>query len=154
MYIYLLIQTLQYEEKHIIHESLMQTFNPPVNYVFALNDYDAITNVIPVSYLKLAWSHSILAVFFLYSMDIRPGIFLLHIYGSVDYWFHFICITCSVYSIIITLIEEKRAGLYDVVYQWVCTLKCSDFCVCPFGSMPKAICYSWCLNFIIIMVVL
>ena len=50
MYIYLLIQTLQCEQKQIIHESLLQTFNSQVNhYFFVLNDYDAITNVIPVS---------------------------------------------------------------------------------------------------------
>ena len=86
---YLLIQTLQCEQKHIIHESLLQTFNSPVisvNYFFALNDYDAITNIIPY-----------LGGFFFYGMVIRPHrIFLLHISGSVHYWFHFLCITCSV----------------------------------------------------------
>ena len=50
MYIYLLIQTLQCEQKHIIHESLLQTYNSSVSQLFfALNDYDAITNIIPVS---------------------------------------------------------------------------------------------------------
>ena len=40
MYIYLLIQTMQCELKHIIYESLLQTFNSPVSQLlFALNDY-------------------------------------------------------------------------------------------------------------------
>ena len=60
--------------------------------------------------------HSILAVFFLYRMVIRsPGIFLLHISGSVDYFIP--SASHVLYSIIITLIGEGRAGLYVVVYQ-------------------------------------
>ena len=117
MYICLFIQTLQCEQKHIIHESLLQTFNSPVSQ--------------PLLCLEWLWCHykchsslmlenshvrhsiMILAVFFLYGMVIRPpGIFLLHISGSADYWFHFLCITCSIwYSIIITLTGEERAGL-------------------------------------------
>ena len=86
--------------------------------------------------------HSIFAV-------IRPaGIFLLHISGSVDYWFHVLVL----YSTIIT--GPYRAGLYVVVYQWAYTLVWSQFCVCPFGVMSKVICDSWCLHFIIIIVVL
>ena len=64
--------------------------------------------------------HSILAVFFLYGMVIRPpGIFLLHISDSVDYCFHFFIssVLLVLYSIIIILIGEERAGLYVVVYQ-------------------------------------
>ena len=52
MYNHLLIQTLQCEQKHIIYD--MKAFcklltHQSVNFFFALNHYDAITNVIPVS---------------------------------------------------------------------------------------------------------
>ena len=52
MYICLLIQALQCEQKHTIHESRLHfadLTHQSVNYFFALNDYDAITIVIPVS---------------------------------------------------------------------------------------------------------
>ena len=84
MYICLLIQTLQCEQKHIIHESLLQTFNTS----------QSATSLPGMTMMPLQMSfqshvcHSIfnLAVFFLYGMVIRPpGIFLLHISGSVDY---------------------------------------------------------------------
>ena len=149
MHIYLLIQTLQCEQKHIIHESLLQTYNPPVNQLLLCPEW-LWCHFKCHSSLMLENSHirhSILAVFVLYGMIIRHP-------GAVYFWlFHFPSITCSVQHII-TLTGEERADLYIVVYQWACTLECSHFCVCPFGSRPKVICDSWCLHFIIIIVVL
>ena len=65
-----------------------------VNYFFALNAYDAITNDIPVYARNFSCtSFHIGGYVFVRGMVIRPpGIFLLHISGSVDY----ICIPCSV----------------------------------------------------------
>ena len=99
MYICLLIQTLQYEQKHIIHESLLQTWNSPVSQLLLCPEWLR-CHYKCHSKLMLENLHvrfSILAGFFLYGMDIRSsGIFLLHISGSVDYWIHFLCITCSI----------------------------------------------------------
>ena len=98
--------------------------------------------------------HSILAVFFLYGIVIRPfGMFLVQllILLIIDF---ISSASLVLYIIIVTLIREERADLYIFVYHWACTLVCSHFCVCPFGSMPKVICDSWRLHFTIIIVVL
>ena len=61
--------------------------------------------------------HSILVVFFLYGMAIRPPeISLQHISGSVVFLF-LSSASLVLYSIITTLIGEQRAGLYVVVYR-------------------------------------
>ena len=99
MYIYLLIQTLKCEQKLIIHESLaFADFNSPVSQLLLCPEWLCCHYKCHSSLMleNLHVRHSILAFFFLDGMVIRPGIFLLHISGSVDYWFHFLCITCSV----------------------------------------------------------
>ena len=61
--------------------------------------------------------HSILAGFFLYGMVIRPpGIFLciFLVLLIIDF---ISSASLVLYSIIITLIGEERAGLYVIVYQ-------------------------------------
>ena len=80
------------------HESLLQTFNSPVSQLLLCPEwlwchYKCHSNLMLENSHK---HHSILAIFFLYDMVIKPRIFLLHISGSVYYWFHFIYITCSV----------------------------------------------------------
>ena len=126
-----------------------------VNYFFALNDYDItiqmsfqfhdrkfaytsfpIGGFLFVRYGHMAWDF--LAIYFRFCWLLIS--FPLH---------HFFCIALSS-----PWLGKRGAGLYVVVCQWACTLKCSHFCVCPFGSMPKVICDSWSLHFIIIHVVL
>ena len=134
MYIYLLVQTLQCEQKHIIHESLLQTFNSPVSQLLLCPEWLWCHYKCHSSFMleNSHARHSILAVFFLYGMVIRPpGNFLLHIYGSgliVDF---ISSASVVLYNIIITLIGEKRAGLYVAVYQWACTLVGSHILCLP-----------------------
>ena len=101
IYIYLLIQTLQCERKHIIHESILQTFNPPISQLLLCPEW-LWCHYKCHSSLLLENSHarhSILAVFFLQCVVIKPpGIFLLHISGSVDYWFYVLCICIALSS--------------------------------------------------------
>ena len=147
MHIYLLIQTLQCEQKHIIHESLLQTFNPPVSQLLLCPEW--------------LWCH--------YKCHSSPMLENLHVRHSVwvikPSWIFCIFLVLLIidfissaslvlYSIIITLIGEEGADLYTVFCQWACTLVCAHFCVCPFGATQKVICNSWCLHFIIIIVVL
>ena len=131
MYIYLLIKTLQYEQKHSIHENLLQTFNSAVSQLLLCPEW-LWCHYKCHSSLMLENSHvrhSILAVFFLYGMVIRPpGVFLLHMSGSVDYWFH----SLVLYSIIDTLIGEERQG-WSICY---CLSVSLYNCMLPFLCLP------------------
>ena len=126
----------------------------PVNYFFALNDYDAITNVIPVSARKFACMSFHIGGFLLNGIVIRPPVTSWCIFLVLLIIYFISSASLVLYSIIITLTGKERAGLYIVVYQWACTLVCAHFCVCPFGSLPTVICESQCLHFIVIIIVL
>ena len=65
--------------------------NQSVSYFFALNDYA--TNGIPVSSCKLACTSFHISGFLFVRYGHKAS---WHISGSVDYWFHFLCTTCSV----------------------------------------------------------
>ena len=143
MYIYLLIHTLQCEQKLNIHESLLKTFNLQVSQLLLCPEW------LWCHYKMSFPSH---ARMFTYT-SFHIGGFLFVRYGHKDLLGFSCCIflvlfiidfisfaSLALYSIIITLTGEERAGLYVVVYQWACTLLCSHFCVCLFGSMAKVIC--------------
>ena len=149
MYIYLLIQTLQCEQKQLIQEnickrdpleiprpkfensrleSVLQAFNSPVNQLLLCPKwlwchYKCHSSLmLDNSHVR----HSILAVFFLYiSCCIFLVLLIIDFVSSAS---------LVLYSIIITLLGEERADLYVVVYQWACILVCFHFCVCPFGA--------------------
>ena len=70
MYIYLLIQTLQCEQMEAFCRLLR---HKSVNYFFALNSYDAITNAIPVSARTFACMSFHIGGFLLCGIVIKPS---------------------------------------------------------------------------------
>ena len=93
--------------------------------------------------------HSILAVFFF----VRHGHKASWEFLAAYFWFCWLLVSFPLhhlFSIALSSHGLGKSGLVYMlfVYQWACTLVCSHFCVCPFSSMPKVICDSWCLHFI------
>ena len=82
------------------------------------------------------------------------------VFLAAYFWFCWLLISFPLHHLFCIALSSPWLGKRGLDYMLLSiselqlTLVCSHFCICPFGSMPKVICDSWCLHFIIIIVVL
>ena len=125
MYIYLLIQTLQCEQKHIIHESPLQTFNSPVNQLLLYPGchYKCHSSLMLKNFMYVIpysiWRFSFCTVLLVFSCSIFLVLLIIVFISSASLF---------LYNIMITLIG--RADIFCCCLS-ACTLVCSHFCICP-----------------------